>query len=521
MKPPTRPPARGQGLSTVIRRYESGARGLPDHGCYFTISQSQFEKWACARKGWFTEIEGLRTGATLEMHLGTAWDAWKRDVWTWWQERDQPYPGSGLERCVWCEAGCERCADTGASALEQAATVLEAAAEDKGADPGEVERLVDTFRRMAEGWIAHYEGGRLQSLEVVGVQVPLARQVLNPATGEPYQPVVYVVDDEPVVERTPLGFTTTAQRWRLARTGERGYPVRWPWYQIGMLDVLLRHRISRAGYAVDDKASGSPAKYADAVRIDPQLPGYCWMLEPHAEALGLSGVAGFFYEVASTRYQRDPEFLEPKWPPMDELRLRAKVAGIKVEGRSKEDYITALALPEPPRELSRSASAFTPSWRYRRALEAAGLSLDAYADHLEHLRHHVDPECYARGGSMLLPYSAPVGARYARELFARVQLIADKRRAAALSTTVDELDIAFPRTAICKLGARCAFTSVCPSHQPDTSQIRTGFGSEVEQTWGLTATPTAGGVNECIQHDDPGVRTGEEDECSGPCAAGF
>ena len=82
MRPPVRPPARGRGLSTLIRRYESGALGLPAHGCYFTISQSQFERWACARKGWFSEIEGLRTGATMEMHLGTAWDAWKRDVWT-------------------------------------------------------------------------------------------------------------------------------------------------------------------------------------------------------------------------------------------------------------------------------------------------------------------------------------------------------------------------------------------------------------------------------------------------------
>lgn len=521
MKPPVRPPARGRGLSTVIRRYESGALGLPDHGCYFTISQSQFERWACARKGWFSEIEGLRTGATLEMHLGTAWDAWKRDVWTWWQERDAPYPTAGLERCVWCEVGCERCGYTGDSALALAIQGLERAAEEKGADPSEFERLLDTLYRMAEGWIAYYEGGRLQSYEVAGVQVSLARLIPNPATGEPYQPVVYLVEDEPVTERTPLGFTTTAQRWRLARTGERGHPVRWPWYQIGAIDVLLRHRQSRVGYAVDDKASASLSKYADAVKIDPQLPGYCWMLDPHAEALGLSGVAGFFYEVATTRYQRDPEFLEPKYPNMDELRERAKVAGIKVAGRSKEDYIAALSIPEPPRELSRNTSAFTPSWRYQRALDEAGLNPLAYQDHLEHLRHAVDPECYARGGMLMLPYSAPVGARYARELFARVQHLADKRRAAALSTTVDDLDIAFPRTAICKLGVRCAYTSVCPVHEPDASQIRTGFGSEVDQVWGATATDTAGGVHEYAECES-GDRSGEEeDDYSRPCAGGF
>ena len=169
----------------MISRYESGALGLPNHGCYFTITQSQFEQWACARKGWFSAIEGLRTGATMEMHLGTAWDAWKRDVWTWWQERDEPYPTRGLERCVWCDGpGCERCNHTGQSALEAAARVLEAAGLDSWRD--DTERFLDVFRRMAEGWLAYFEGGRLQSWEVLGVQLSGARQVMNPATGEPY-----------------------------------------------------------------------------------------------------------------------------------------------------------------------------------------------------------------------------------------------------------------------------------------------------------------------------------------------
>lgn len=523
MRPPVRPPARGRGLSTLIRRYESGALGLPSHGCYFTISQSQFERWACARKGWFSEIEGLRTGATMEMHLGTAWDAWKRDVWTWWQERDEPFPEYGLDRCVWCDGeGCERCGWDGRSSLDLAVEVLERAGEESWRD--DTERFVDTLRRMAEGWIAHYEGGRLQSFEVAGVQLSLARQVMNPATGEPYCPVAYLVETDPVEEVTPLGFTTTAQRWRIAKTGEGGHAVRWPWYQIGTIDVLLRDRQHRTGYAVDDKASASLSKYADAVKIDPQLPGYCWMLEPHAEALGLSSVAGFFYEVAATRYQRDPEFLKPKYPPMDELRDIAKARGLKVLGKTKEDFLRALDIPEPPPELSRDSGAFTPSWRYQRAVEQGGLSLAAYEDHLEYLRHHVDPECYARGGLLMLPYSASVGARYERELFARVQILAEKRRQAALSTSVYDLDIHFPRTAICKLGARCSYTHVCPTHEADSSTIRTGFGTESEQVWGVpgvTATDSAGGANERAEHDTGHGAGEEEDEHSGAGPEGF
>lgn len=297
MKPPIRPPARG-GLHTLIRRYESGALGLPDHGCFHTITQSSFTAWACARKGWFSEVEGLRSRATPEMHLGTAWDAWKRDVWEWWRVRDEPYPAWGLDRCVGCGGdGCGRCQYTGVSALARAIEGYEAAVEVIGLDPSEVERAADTLRRMADGWLAYYEGGGLQDLAVAGVQVPLARAVPHPRTREPYQPVLYLTEADPVEDVTALGFPVQAARWRLSRTGERGHAVRWPWYQVGALDVVFRHRATSTGYAADDKATGRMAGFADAVRVDPQLPGYCWLLEPHADRFGLSGVGGYFYEL--------------------------------------------------------------------------------------------------------------------------------------------------------------------------------------------------------------------------------
>ena len=338
MRPPVRPSLRG-GLATQIRRYESGALGLPAHGCYFTISQSQFERWACPRKGWFSEIEGLRTGVTPAMRLGTAWDRWKREVWTWWQERDEPYPERGLERCVWCDGeagdvGCERCA-SGESELHRAAVDLQESCE---MEPEQVATLLDQLYRMAVGWVAHYEGGALQDLQVMGVQVPLAREVVNPRTGEPYCPVSYLVETEPRAETLPLGFEVLTTHWRLARTGERGHAVRWPYFQVGAIDVLMRDRVTYAGYAVDDKASAGVSKYGDLARIDPQLPGYCWLLEPHLEHFGLKSVAGYFYEVASTRFQQDPEILAPRWPSMEELRELAKSRGDRKSTRLNSSH---------------------------------------------------------------------------------------------------------------------------------------------------------------------------------------
>lgn len=509
MKPPVRPPSRGHGLSTTIRRYESGAIGLPDHGCYFTISQSQFEKWACDRRGWFSEVEGLRGRPTVEMHLGTAWDAWKRDVWTWWQERDAPYPASGLDRCVWCAGdGCDRCDDEGGSALDAAVTGYRETLDEMGVGFDQAERGEETLRRMAEGWIAFYEGGNLQQYQVSGVQVSLSRIIVNPLTGEPYQPVMYLTDADPMDEMTPLGFRVQRHRWRLSRTGEQGYQVRWPWYQIGAIDVVMKHRRTGLGMAVDDKASAGITKYEDAVRNDPQLPGYCWLMEPNVEALGLNGVSGFFYEVASTRMHQDPDLLKPKYPPMDELRDRAKNAGVFQRGMTKDHLIEALGLTAPP-ELSRNTSAFTPSWRYAKALRDHGLPVYVYEDHLKYLREYVDPQCYLRGGEAMLPYSRALGARYSREMFARVKYLADKRRAAATAQTVEELDVSFPRTAICKMGVRCSYTSICAVHADDAADMRSLFDQSEDQVWGPMATPGAGGVHEQREEE----HSGADDPC--------
>lgn len=481
MKLPARPPSARTGAhapATYLRRYSTDTLGAPVHGRYIAVSQSEFSRWHCPRQALFSVVEGLRTAPSLPMLIGTAWDAWKRDVWTWWMERDATYPASGLSACVWCAgAGCARC-DGGRSALDTALNALDAGGR---FDPEEVEQTAEMVRRMADGWIAYYEGGRLDDWEVAGVQVPIARAVPGLDGSSNYAPVVYLTEAEPVAEETPLGFTVQAARWRLSRTGEHGQAVRWPWYQFGILDVVLRHRTTRVALVLDDKATSQPGHYADAIRVDPQLPGYCWMLEPLVERLGCSRVAGFTYEATSTTYQRDPELLKPILPSMDELKAMASERGVSTKGLNKAALVEALGIDAAP-AMSRASTGQIPSWRYVRALEAAGIDPADYADHIESLRVRVDDRLYLRGLPALLPYSAEVGARYARELHARVARIAEARRAAALVTDPRQLDVSFPRVPICRMSrVRCAYEGPCTQGADATAAP--GFDIETDQVW--------------------------------------
>lgn len=477
MTPPARPNRRSVG-ATYIRRFNSGALGLPDHGCYITVSQSEFSRWYCPRHALFSVVEGMRTRPSMPMLLGAAWDAWKRDVWTWWKERDQPYPRSALDACVWCDgAGCETCNGTGDSALKLALDTLEASASSYAEDH-EVEQACETVARMADGWLAFYEGQQLDDWTVAGVQVPVARAVPGPA-GTPYTPMTYLTDADPAEEMVPLGFTVRVPRWRLSRTGEHGHAVRWPWYQLGVLDVVLRHRSTNVALVVDDKATRTPGNWADAIRVDPQLPGYCWMLEPVAERLSCTRVAGYTYEIASTSRQQDPDLLKPILPTVDELKAMASERGLPTKGLKKDELVALLGV-EPAPAMSRASTGCVPSWRYLRALEAHGIDPTEYEDHIDGLRARVDVTLYLRGLPALLPYSAEVGARYSRELYAKVEHIAASRRAAALATDPARLDVTFPRVPVCRSGFRCPYEAPClvgPAGSLET------YTTEVDQVW--------------------------------------
>ena len=202
------------------------------------------------------------------------------------------------------------------------------------------------------------------------------------------------------------------------------------------------------------------------------------MLEPHAEALGLSSVAGFFYG-SRPRGTSATQFLGPQVPAHGRSCGEiAKAGSQRCWARPKR---TTYALGIPGHHLNcPETPAPSPPPGATGARSAGGLSLAAYEDHLEHLRHPLTGCTPAAACSCC--YSASVGARYERELFARVQIPGREAAAAALSTSVYDLDIHFPRTAICKLGARCPTLTYVLRTRP-TVHRSDRFWLRPEQVW--------------------------------------
>lgn len=101
----------------------------------------------------------------------------------------------------------------------------------------------------------------------------------------------------------------------------------------------------------------------------------------------------------------------------------------------------------------------TPSWRYRASLRAAGVDEAPYVEHLAYLASHVDTKLYVRepgtAGSETL-------TRYGAEVYSEAVRFAAWRRASVRAADATDLDVAFPRVAVCRLpGSGCGFRGPC------------------------------------------------------------
>lgn len=509
-------------MHTQVRRYEGGALGLPAHGRFIAITNTELGRLACDRRYLLSNIEHLVAPPTKRMDLGNVWHAVTEEIYVWWQLNDAKYPESGLDSCVWCDghahdddAGvdCEHCGGTGQSALARAMAPYYAALDeyegDEGDVPGaapiytreEVEKLEETVRRMATSYLVRYHNGPLQSIRIVAVEVPIARAILNPRTGRPFRSQV-------VLERVP---DMEHEIWRLASSGalhrlpaEDIKKVSWPWYLVGRLDVVGADRQTNAGWVIDTKSATDIKKYERTMQYDPQLPGYCWMLEGHLEHFGLDGIAGFMYDVTNSKWQPDPQELQWKPPKVDEMKELAAARGLDTKGCKKsEDFMALLGIEAGHGGFSQSKTAGVPSYRYERALRAAGLDFGPYEEHLDFLADSVDKTLHDRPW---LTFGDERRARYEREVFAKASLIAALRKSAASlpvspegTPDVVEADLRFPREPICTgPGAKCLYAEPCVL---DTPEARSGYDLSPGQRWGtdpaaLVAAPT-------VQDDDP------------------
>jgi hypothetical protein len=313
-------------------------------------------------------------------------------------------------------------------------------------------KTADGLRRALDGWFRH-SGHRMppDGYRVVGVESAFAAPILNPK-GSAYAPITYL--------------TKTASGLRLARTGEAVVPsaqvqaVRWPWYQLGKLDALLQDRGNGDLLVWEGKSSASPAGYLQGLSIDPQVPGYVWLLEHHLESFGAKRVIGYIYDVSSSTYQADPVLLKA-----DSVKvLGPDGAPLKIKGRNVYELDEAGAPVQRSPGLSRAAG-HTPSWAYHAAIVKHGFDPSDYADHLQKLQVQVDSDLYVRDLGTVGP---EIVRRYGRELYGVASRLAQLRRDAA-TALAGESDWLFPRTTVCRLGntVRCPYRAPCLMDGPD------------------------------------------------------
>lgn len=485
-------------FETQVRRYVGTIHGLPPNGQAVIVTNSSLKALPCRRQFFFAEIERLRAPGTRRMDAGNAWDTVISDVYTWWMLHDRPYPTNGLDECVWCSGNGERPDDfggmepcafcaTGESVIAKAMRKYHETVErDRARDDGfvtyseeELEKTEETLRRMLDGYLVRFHGGPLQSMKIVAVQPMLARQIVNPRTGKPFR-------GQTLLEELPNGDLVVAGSGAIHR-GANIRKVTWPWYLLGMLDALAADRRTNMGTVIDAKASVQPSRYHDGIPFDPQLPGYCWLVEAHLEAFGLSGVEGFLYDVTHGKFQPDPDELQWKPPKVDEMKEMCVARGIETKGAKKsEDYMALLGITPGHGGFSKKQNSGVPSWRYRRAVEAAGLDLAEYEEHIEMLADTVDRGLYRRDAAT---FADERRTRFGRETYAKAALVAALRRSAAGMVTADEQDIHFDREPICTIpGGSCAYKGPCAMDAPET---RAGYDVAPSQVWGEDVTTRA------------------------------
>jgi hypothetical protein len=473
-----------------IPRYEDGAIGLPEDGSAITITNTERRRLACTRSWWFADVERLRLGSTRPQKRGSTWHEMLEDLHRWWMENESRYPEGGIVYCPFCSLAnaerceprefvpdglealvdlasppsdsCERCGGTGLGALARYRLALSESKTEDGTSllsAEEIAEEVSTLAGMWEGWAETYGLSPSRTYQVVAVEVAIARPILNPRTKKPYRPEVFVVTEPDGSER-------------LAATGEQSgavplpdgaslRSVRYPWFQIGRLDCVLRHRRTGVFYVGEWKSSASPQLLVQDLAIDPQTDGYCWLLE-HAvqrEAFGVedesgSEVVGYIYDVASTAKQSHPRALSPQ----KVKALNAAGEPYKLKGRwVYEEDANGDPVERSP-GFSRGAATI-PSWRWRRALAASPFSVEDYAEQIDDALQRIDPKLYVREWGVS---SAEARLRYAEEIFAVAVQISGLRRAAARARFPEDLNVAFPRTPICRMpGGYCSYRSPC------------------------------------------------------------
>jgi len=383
-----------------IPRYDERIIGLPDKSFVFTNSERRMA--ACPRRHYFGYSERLKPLSTPSvLRLGTAWHSIMEVAYRYWMEHDSAVPVDLLYDEV------ERFSN------ETLVSVF-----DGFQERTDWEKEVIILRNALDGWIYKRGLDPYRLFKVVGVEIPLAAPILNPKTGRQFRPQGYLI-------QTDFGL-------REARSGEAyndsAVSVRWPYYQIGRLDAVIAHRKTGNIWALDHKFSSSPESYLKNALYDPQLPGYCWLLQHNIKLGNIKSidknqkVSGFMYEVASSQPQRDPKLLLNK-------------------------------------TLSMAANARVPSWRFIKACVEHGLDQSDYEEYIESRKIRVDDGLYL---TEWLTLQGENYKQYSEEIYGIAAKLSKLKREAAKLGEGSSVYTTHPRVPICRLpGGSCSFKAPC------------------------------------------------------------
>lgn len=445
----------GRPRPTAVRiaRYDDDVVGLPKNDPrVVTLSTSERTAAYCPRRWYYGHGLGLGSEPTAAMRYGTAWHACVEDAHRFWMLTAAGVPGGAAEYlpdyvvvCGLCavrglSASCPLCGGTGEGSVARVARrwaldALSGAASEEDEDKEPYERRTDRLGRAFDGWLRTY--GRLPpaGLDVAAVELAIAAPIRAPGSLTPYAPEV------------PLALTNTG--WRFARPGDAVVRrVRWPWYWIGRLDVVYRSQADRSLIAGEVKSAKAPGELLRLVSVDPQIPGYVCLLDHAIRTGALSGsrASGWWFDVASSSYQYDPEPL--------------KAGG-----------------------LSLAANRTVPSWRFEATVAAGGHDPAKYAEHVSSLRERIDPKLYLREWGSVGDADREA---WRVEAHAIARQVAEHRRD-VVEANDDRLALAsrFPRRPVCRLpGGHCSFVGPCSA---DGEQARASFRRSDGATW---ADPT-------------------------------
>jgi len=411
------------------------------------------------------------------MRLGTAWHAFMRDVYSWWAAHDSAYPERDGDRCAWCGGtgqidgevcaeDCYLCDGTGDGPVAQAlagwATAYDADPAGHWADSREqVLDEAEKLSRMCEGYLRRYGPEPSVRLRVLATELRLSLPILTP-DGRPFRPRVPVREDpfSGVIRLARRGDPDGSVRW-----------VRWPWYYVGELDLLMQYRDTGQLVYGEHKSSSDPSGLLQGLAVDPQTAGYELALVHCVRAGHLSDygvdpdtdVAGFLYDVASTSMQHDPRLNQPK----------------RYTQRERKEDPT---LPEfRDAEMSVARNRTVPSWRLLDFARENGIHLGT-----PELRDYVDfcasqdARLYRRAWDGLPPEDLE---RTRHELSAVAARLAGMRRDVHRAGTAESIAAAFPRTAVCRIpGGSCGYTGICVRDSPEA---RTEYDVGLGQTWSV------------------------------------